>query len=294
MSGELFTIRAPNPKVGPMALRLRGLRVPVRLQTQPAPATNTEFVMPTYARRTSRNAGPMVLRRTRWAHSICERGWQNIAPTVATETDVALDVGLSKHVTPPIAGETDTAVALVLTKRLTPGIAGETDTAIAVGLSKHLPPVVAVESDTALTLGKTKRIAPPLAPETDSGLTLGRTKRLVTTPATEIDTALTLDGDFGSPPVTSVACTIAAETDEAMTLPVRVFRPVEPDTGTDSPDPEVPEPTDDPAYDEPQFVETRDRHDADPFVEAGDDADTDPFVETPDDYDVPPFTEDRT
>ena len=91
---------------------------------------------------------------------------------LATETDTASALTLSKSLTTSVATETDTALALVLSKQCSIGIATETNTALGQTFSKQLTTSVATETNTASTLSFSKQFATGLATETDTALTL--------------------------------------------------------------------------------------------------------------------------
>ncbi len=95
---------------------------------------------------------------------------------------------------PGIATETDTALALAITKRVATGVSSETDTALActveiTGGAQQIPTGVSLETDAAQPLAPFKLAAVGVSTETDSSLATTITKRLPIGSAAETDIA---------------------------------------------------------------------------------------------------------
>ncbi len=91
---------------------------------------------------------------------------------LATESDTAFGVTITKDVSTGLATETDTALAAETVETHPVLLATETDTALAVVVLKVYPVLLTTETDTALAIQTHRDIAAGLATETDSALSV--------------------------------------------------------------------------------------------------------------------------
>ncbi len=119
-------------------------------------------------------------------------------PGLATETDTASALTVTKLVAVAQATETDTASAPTITKIISAASATETDVALAptieiVSGGQQVTPGLATEVDTAQAPTVTKLVSVGFAAESDTALARTITKMISVGLATETDTALALD-----------------------------------------------------------------------------------------------------